>query len=147
MKRAAPILLELQATPQEVLRAVDALQEFGHANGLEDKILFGLALSLEECASNIVNHSLRDDPRQTFQVSFEQTANAITIELRDRGREFDPTQHAVPKNRTGQGNEAPAGGWGILLVRRYMDEIGYQREAGENVLRLTKHLRSPSPRQ
>src|SRR5262249_27815322 len=34
----------------------------------------------------------------------------------------------------------PPGGWGIQLVRRYMDEIRYTREANENVLRLTKHF-------
>ena len=37
-------------------------------------------------------------------------------------------------------NEATIGGWGIQLVRRYMDEIRYEREAGENVLRLSKRL-------
>ena len=37
-------------------------------------------------------------------------------------------------------DDRPAGGWGIQLVRRYMDEIHYRREAGENVLRLTKRL-------
>jgi anti-sigma regulatory factor (Ser/Thr protein kinase) len=147
MKRAAPILLEVRATPEEVMRAVEALQEFGHVNGLDDKVLFGLALSLEECASNIVNHSLRGDSHQTFLVSVEQTANAVTIELRDRGPEFDPTQHHASKSPAGQGNEAPAGGWGILLVRRYMDEIRYKREDGENVLRLTKHLRNPSAKE
>jgi len=140
-------MMEVLAKPEEVMRAVDALQEFGHANGLEDKVLFGLALSLEESASNIVNHSLRGDPRQTFQVSFEQSANTLTIELRDRGPEFDPTQHRASKTTAGQGNEAPVGGWGILLVRRYMDEISYKREAGENVLRLTKHLGRPSAKQ
>lgn len=140
-------MLEVLAKPEEVMRAVDALREFGHANGLEDNMLFGLALSLEESASNIVNHSLRGDPRQTFQVSFEQSATSLTIELRDRGPKFDPTQHRTSKTAAGQGNEAPAGGWGILLVRRYMDEISYKREAGENVLRLTKHLDCPSAKQ
>lgn len=146
MKRATPISMELGATPQEVMRAVEALQEFGHACGLEDQTLFGLALSLEECASNIVNHSLHGDPRQVLQVSFEQTQEALTIELRDRGPEFDPTQYHGSKAQAGQGDETP-GGWGILLVRRYMDEIHYRREAGENVLQLIKHLRVSSGKQ
>jgi anti-sigma regulatory factor (Ser/Thr protein kinase) len=36
----------------------------------------------------------------------------------------------------------PPGGWGIHLVRRYMDEIRYRREGDENVLRMIKRLQS-----
>jgi anti-sigma regulatory factor (Ser/Thr protein kinase) len=131
--------LELHATPEEVMRAVEALQEFGQVRQVPDKQLFGLALALEECASNIVNHAYQRDARQTFRVTLEHTGSAVVIELRDRGQEFDPTQAPVPEKEA-DGEDRPAGGWGIQLVRRYMDEIRYAREAGENVLRLTKRL-------
>jgi len=39
MKRAAPIIREVCATPEDVRRAVDAMQEFGSGDGLEDKVL------------------------------------------------------------------------------------------------------------
>ena len=84
--------LELHATPEEVMRAVEALQAFGQAREVPASVLFGLALALEESGSNIVNHALRRDSHQTFRVSLEQTANALTVELRDRGPAFDPTQ-------------------------------------------------------
>ena len=131
--------LLLHATPGEVMRAVEALQEFGKARQIPDKTLFGLALALEECGSNIVNHALRGDPRQEFQVVIEHTAEALTIELRDRGPEFNPTLVRVKEPAAGD-QERPPGGWGIQLVRHYMDEVCYTREAGENVLRLTKKL-------
>ena len=47
--------LELHATPEEVMRAVDALQSFGQTRQVPEKTLFGLALALEECGSNIAN--------------------------------------------------------------------------------------------
>ena len=131
--------LELQATPQEVMRAVEALQEFGHLQQVPERALFGLTLALEESASNIVNHALRRDAGKKFLVRFEQTPTAVTLELRDRGPAFDPTQ-ALADDRTAP-EEQPAGGWGIQLVRRYMDEVHYRREAEENVLRLTKRLK------
>ena len=131
--------LELQATPEEVMRAVEALQEFGREKQVAEKELFGLALALEECGSNIVNHALQRDPRQKFQVVIKHTSSAVTIELRDRGPAFDPTQVRVAEPVTGE-DDRPPGGWGIQLVRHYMDEIRYRREAGENVLHLTKQL-------
>jgi anti-sigma regulatory factor (Ser/Thr protein kinase) len=131
--------LELHATPEEVMRAVEALQDFGREKAVPEKALFGLALALEECGSNIVNHALRRDPQQKFQVVIQHTRGAMSIELRDRGPEFDPTQARVEEPPTGD-NDRPPGGWGIQLVRRYMDEIRYHRDAGVNVLRLTKRL-------
>ena len=135
--------LELHATPEEVMRAVEALQEFGQARQVPDKALFGLALALEECGSNIVNHALRRDARQTFRVILEHTGSAMVIELRDRGPEFDPTQAPVPEKVAG-GDDRPPGGWGIELVRRYTDEMRYPREGEENILRLTKRLNQAS---
>ena len=131
--------LELQATPEEVMRAVQALREFGRGNQVPDQALFGLALALEECGSNIVNHSLKRDPKKRFQVIMEHTETGLTLELRDRGPEFDPTKVIVVETREGDDGRPP-GGWGILLVRRYIDEIRYRRENGENILRLIKWL-------
>ncbi len=132
------MILELHATPEEVMRAVEALRELGREKHVGDKDLFGLALALEECGSNIVNHSLRRDAQQKFQVAIEHTGSAVTVELRDRGPKFDPTQ--VRAADPAAGDDRAPGGWGIQLVRRYVDEIRYRREAGENVLRLTKRL-------
>jgi anti-sigma B factor antagonist len=135
--------LELHATPAEVMRAVEALQRLGQAALIPDQALFGLALALEECASNIVNHALQRDAHRTFHASLEQAGNEFRIELRDGGPAFDPTQ-AAPKGSPA--DDAP-GGWGLELVRRHVDEIRYTRDGGENVLRLMKrfNLRQTTP--
>lgn len=132
------MMLQLRATPEEVMRAVETLQEFAQAQRVPESTIFGLALALEECGSNIVNHALQRDARQKFHVSMERAGGEIRIELRDRGPEFDPT--AAAERRPPADIEELPGGWGIQLARRYMDEIRYTREAGENVLRLTKRL-------
>jgi len=131
--------LELRATPEEVMRAVEALQEFGREKQVGERDLFGLALALEECGSNIVNHALRRDPQEKFQVTIEHTGAVVSVELRDRGPAFDPTQVRVSEPAPGD-EDRPPGGWGIQLVRRYMDELHYRRESGENVLRLVKRV-------
>ena len=128
--------LRLHATPEEVMRAVEALEQFGRERGVGDPELFGLALALEECGSNVVNHALQLDARKTFSVNFQHSRNSLVIELRDSGPEFDPTAVIVDKSEK---DDLP-GGWGIELVRRYTDEIRYERESDRNVLRLTKHL-------
>ena len=132
--------LKLQATAEEVMRAVRTLQQFAQADGVPEATIFGLALALEECGSNVVNHALRRDARQTFQVCIEHTGDSLVIELRDRGPAFDPT--LAPGRMPNADSDAEPGGWGIQIVRRYTDEIHYVREGNENVLRLTKRVSS-----
>jgi serine/threonine-protein kinase RsbW len=130
--------MELHATPEEVMRAVETLEKFAREQQLPDKLICGLTLALEECGSNIVNHALHRDAGQKFRVTFERQGSQMLIELRDHGPEFDPTT-AQERTPSAEDDDIP-GGWGIHLVRRYIDDIRYQRESGENILRLTKRL-------
>jgi anti-sigma regulatory factor (Ser/Thr protein kinase) len=141
MKESAHMTMELHASPEEVMRAVESLREFAEAKGIPERTIFGLALALEECGSNIVNHALQRDARQKFQVALDHTGEIFVIELRDRGPEFDPT--IIPEGKPQAEDEDPLGGWGIQLVRRYTDEIRYVRAGEENILRLTKRLNGP----
>lgn len=131
--------IELHATPEEVMRGVEAMQEFARQQGVPEPAVFGLALALEECGSNVVNHGLKRDPSRSFSVSVERSGDAFAIELRDAGPAFDPTA-AAPRRAAQSDDDDLPGGWGIELVRRYMDEIRYAREGGENVLRLIKRI-------
>jgi anti-sigma regulatory factor (Ser/Thr protein kinase) len=135
------IELDLRATPEEVMRAVEELRSFGRAHQVEEKLIFGLALALEECGANIVHHACGGRPEERFSVKFEYAAAALAIELRDRGPAFDPTS-AAARDLDGADGDRPPGGWGIHLVRNYVDEVGYAREGGENVLRLVKRIQS-----
>ncbi len=135
--------LDLYATPQEVMRAVEELQEFARTQGIPEKSIFGLSLALEECGSNIVNHALKGDAQKQFQVALQYSGGIFLIELQDDGAPFDPTAAAEGKARAEEGD--PLGGWGIQLVRRYTDEIQYERERGRNVLRLSKQIEPAKP--
>jgi anti-sigma regulatory factor (Ser/Thr protein kinase) len=134
--------MEVHATPEEVMRAVEALREFGRVKQLPDNVVFGLALALEECGCNIVQHALGRDARRKFQVAVECRSAQILIELRDAGPEFDVTGFTKP--RAPAHEDEAIGGWGIPIVRRYTDAIQYRREGNENVLLLIKHIDEPS---
>jgi anti-sigma B factor antagonist len=135
--------LQLQANPEEVMRAVEALQELGRERGLSEKEIFGVALALEECGSNIVNHALGRNAAKSFWVSFDFSGDQLRIELRDDGPEFDPTLPRPP--RAENDDDRPPGGWGIQLVRNHTDHMVYRREDGENILLLTRQFLRHTP--
>ena len=139
MAASSRLTLELQATPAEVMRAVEAVQAFGREHQVEEAALFGLAVALEECGANIVSHSYGGRAHERFQVTFERTASTLEIELRDRGPAFDPTRAVAHEVATSE-EDRPPGGWGLQLVRHYLDQVSYSREGDENVLRLIKRV-------
>ncbi|MBQ6033357.1 MAG: ATP-binding protein, partial [Prevotella sp.] len=57
----------------------------------------------------------------------------------DEGTPFDPTTRKEV-DTTLPVEERPIGGLGILLVRKLMDSINYERIDGKNVLTLRKNL-------
>jgi sigma-B regulation protein RsbU (phosphoserine phosphatase) len=137
--RLGTMRMVLPTTPQDVMRAVAQLQVFGREHGVDERVLFGLAVALEECAANIVRHACEGEHSHRFEVSFERYDEGLALELRDRGPAFDPT--TAETRETGTGEELdPSGGWGIHLVRHYTDEISYRRDGDENVLRLGRQL-------
>jgi len=131
--------LRLRPTPAEVMLSVERLRAFGREHGIDEKMLAGLAVALEECASNIVRHAGLDGARDFIEVEMERSDEGLAIELRDAGPAFDPTKALAPVFAEGESLRAE-GGWGMELVRHYTDEISYRRASGGNVLRLSKRL-------
>jgi sigma-B regulation protein RsbU (phosphoserine phosphatase) len=136
---ARTLQMRLRPTPEEVMRSVAQLQAFGREHRVDERTLHGLALALEECASNIVHHAGLDEAREYFEVEMERNDEGIAIELRDAGRAFDPTAAVTRESAPGE-SLRDDGGWGIELVRHYTDEVSYRRANDGNVLRLSKRL-------
>ena len=65
----------------------------------------------------------------------------IKFVISDSGVAFDPTE-AANADTTLSAEDRPIGGLGILLVRKLMDIINYERMDGKNVLTLKKTIKN-----
>jgi anti-sigma regulatory factor (Ser/Thr protein kinase) len=132
-------ILELPATPEDVMRGVEHLEQFCHEQHVPQKAIQALMLAVEETASNIVNHACQRDAQQTFRLTLQHHGDRFVVELRDHGPAFDPLQATAP-DLDADPDERDIGGLGIHLVRHYIEDLRYARECDENVLRMTKLL-------
>ncbi|HWH70438.1 MAG TPA: ATP-binding protein, partial [Candidatus Sulfotelmatobacter sp.] len=133
------LTLELQATPEEVMRGVEALEGFCREHRVPEPLLFGLKLAMEEVSSNIVNHAYQKEAQHKFTVLIQHLGDRLVIETRDHGPAFNPLT-APPPPLPAAAEESSLGGLGIYLVRQYLDDLAYVREEEENVLRLVRLL-------
>ncbi len=97
-----------------------------------------MVVAVDEICANLIIHSNKSDARQSLEITIDHCEDDMLVfEIVDYGLAFDPesylepTVHEIVKRRK-------KGGIGILLVRRIMDKIEYERQAQRNVCRLLK---------
>jgi sigma-B regulation protein RsbU (phosphoserine phosphatase) len=132
------LALELGGTMTEVARGYQTVQAFLAEKGAGEDAVHDVGLAVEEILSNLVRHGgLTAEGRALVRVSLDSVA--VTVEIRDRCRHFDP-RTARPPHLEVPLDERATGELGIHLVRNLIDRIAYQRDGDENVLTLVRDL-------
>lgn len=128
--------LALHPDARAVPRALQWLEAIAERESWPPRTLFGLTLSLDEALTNVVSYAFEPpQPNVEAAVSVSCTAAAgrIVLELRDNGRPYDPTAGDPPPLAACL-DEAELGGHGVRLMRHYLHEFAYRRDAGWNCL-------------
>ena len=134
--------LELAAQLPEVARAVAWCEALGEQAGCPPRVLFGIAVSLEEALTNIVSYGFPHGPPPEgarIWLQCRWTPQRAELRIEDNGVPFDPSGLPDPAPAPSV-EEARVGGHGMQLVRHFMGEVQYAFEGGRNVLVLAARL-------
>ena len=100
---------------------------------------YNCELIFEEIVANIVGHGAVNDRAPAVQVTLESASDSIVLIFEDDGVPFDPrTRHEPAPVKSLQ--EAPIGGFGLMLVHRAASSLKYVRTVEERN-RLTVEIR------
>jgi len=104
-------------------------------------------MSVDEACANVVEHAynrrrnwiLKDNPQIQLHISTEK--DRLIIQIQDHGQRFDFATYR-PANIAERIRAMRKGGYGIAIMRQFMDEVEYKSdpETG-NTLRLVKYLK------
>ena len=100
-----------------------------------------LRLALEEAVVNVMEYAYPAGRKGEVNIRVTCDGDLLRLIITDTGIPFDPTE-AAAADTTLSAEERPVGGLGILLIRKLMDVINYEREHGKNILTLTKRLKN-----
>lgn len=84
--------------------------------------VFAMRLSLEEAITNAIRHGNGSDPEKKVTVRATVTDEKLFVEVSDEGDGFDPDD--VPDPTDDDFIDRPCGR-GLMLMRAYLDFIGY----------------------
>ncbi|MEN6627112.1 MAG: ATP-binding protein [Candidatus Sumerlaeia bacterium] len=122
--------------------AVHAAETFAREAGFDDSDVGRIKTAVLEGILNAIEHSA--DPEKVVTMELVLTPAALEITIDNEGRRFDPLAVEEPDPRA-KLTAVNKRGWGICLMKRFMDEVAYEPIAGGTRLRLVKRRQQPKP--
>jgi anti-sigma regulatory factor (Ser/Thr protein kinase) len=98
-----------------------------------------VSLAIEELVTNCLKYAYDDSDSHTVDFVLGLRDGALTVEVIDDGRAFNPLEVPSPDLSVAM-EDRPIGGLGIHLLRELADEVSYERRQGTNRLKLRKKL-------
>jgi anti-sigma regulatory factor (Ser/Thr protein kinase) len=110
--------------------------------GLENQSAYRLRQAVDEIATNAVIHGYQPAGAEgDLHVSAHFDKNKLTIKLVDSSPAFDPLSVPPPADLEWQTSDRPAGGLGVFLALRGVDEFRHQRLQGRNHNTFVQYLK------
>jgi serine/threonine-protein kinase RsbW len=129
--------LHIEAEPKNLAAIRLFVEEAATALGIGLATIPNVILAVDEAVSNIIAHGYRGQGGG-IEIEVSREGDALVIRLRDEAAPFDPT-NVPPPDLTLPLEQRAAGGLGIHLIRRVMDEMTHRvTPQGGNELTLVK---------
>lgn len=104
--------------------------------GLAEAQISRLELAAEEALVNVFSYAYAGQASPgSVGCQVVMRADGLTVEIVDEGPPFDPLVQPDPDTSLEIDQRQP-GGLGVLLIKSLVEEVGYRREDGRNVLTL-----------
>ena len=133
-----------ELTVEAKVENIDAVTDFVNAT-LEEyscsiKAQTQIDIAIDELFGNIARYAYHPEVGQaTVQVEMEENMPVVTVTFRDQGMPYNPLNSQDP-DVTLSAEEREIGGLGIYLVKKSMDEVLYEYQDGQNILRVRKKI-------
>ncbi len=122
---------------ESVAEVEAAAERLAAEAGLDEDERFHIAMAAREAAVNAVMHGNEYDPGKRITASFENTGEALVIQIADQGKGMDPEKLPDP---LAPENLLRGTGRGIFLIRSFVDEVHFRQLHPGTELTLVKRL-------
>ncbi|MBL9167450.1 MAG: ATP-binding protein [Verrucomicrobiales bacterium] len=127
----------LRNDPTECQKLPEWIEAFTEQAKLSSTARNAFDLALVEWLANILAYAYDDSSEHSITLRLFAGPGQARAEIRDDGREFNPLSLPTPDVHVPL-EDRPIGGLGIHMIRQLMDSVEYRRDAGHNILTLTR---------
>lgn len=122
----------------DLIGAMERVGQFLQQHEVGGEAMYAANLAIEEMTTNIIKYGYDDAAVHEILLRAEILPGHLVLLLEDDGHEFDPLKASEP-NIDLPLEEREIGGLGIHLVRRFVEQMRYERRDSRN--RLTIEIR------
>ena len=112
----------------------------GEQAGLSAAELVQLETAVDEACSNVIEHAYGSDVTKEVSVRATLDDAVLEITVTDTGIGFDPGS-VEQKGLDKLVRSRKSGGMGMVLIKKFMDDVQYQNTGEKNELRMVKRLK------
>lgn len=132
--------ITVQAKTENIEKVTEFVNEILEEVSCPIKVQMQIDIAIDEIFGNIVHYAYgMDEENAIVRVEVEQKMEMIVLTFIDRGIPYNPT-HSKEPDITLPIEERKAGGLGIHIVKKTMDEITYEYVNGSNILKIKKTM-------
>lgn len=134
--------LELVNDIDQINKMAEWIEGLGDEFGMDMAQSMSINLALEEAVANVIMYAYpKDGNEYKFMLDFDMDKDRnSTWRIIDSGRPFNPTTKA-DADTTLSAEERGIGGLGILMVKKIMDSVDYERIHKQNILTMKVMLK------
>ena len=117
------------------------VEEFLESHDCSMELMVTIAIAVEEVFVNIAHYAYGTEGggKATVRLEFDEDKRQARFIFIDSGEEFDPLAKPDP-DLDAYHKERRVGGLGILMVKKSMDDVVYERKDDKNILTLIKTI-------
>jgi anti-sigma regulatory factor (Ser/Thr protein kinase) len=105
---------------------------------IDSEVKAKVGIILDELINNFISYETREDLVMDFDFSIIK--NVLTIQIKTNGNDYDPFKNHKDKYLTSKDKDATLGGFGIKIVKEFVDSHKYEYIDNHSIITLTKKL-------
>jgi serine/threonine-protein kinase RsbW len=126
----------------------DVVGDLARKIGFDEDEAAKIEMAVDEACSNVVKHAYSPDKEWYWEhrdpeirLDIRTEGNRLVVEINDHGQGFDFANYR-PVDIEDRLREMKRGGYGIFIMRNFMDEVQYNsNDQTGNTLRMVKYLK------
>ncbi len=131
--------IRIPASTEELSRVREFIADFAGQFGFTVQQTHEIQMAVDEACTNVIKHAYNYDETREIELSISYTSSNLIIKIVDQGKSFDPAVYTTPDLEE-RIKKRQRGGFGIYLMRSFMDEVEYSNEKGYNELRMMRKI-------
>jgi serine/threonine-protein kinase RsbW len=120
---------EIAPAPESIAQLTEDAAEFLRSAGVDPRAVHHVSLVIDELLTNLFSYGGNADAPAS--IVLEVTPEAVSGQIEDRGKPFDPRTTARPDVSAGA-EEREIGGLGLELVRNLTSALNYRSDGLQN---------------